>query len=74
MCTFYQKYGTFLGGKIVHLFVRFLAKLGAFLSLELLDTLITRHRHGLLQILEYKADLLYDVSKILLGGPEKIGL
>ena len=39
LCAFYQKYGSFWGKKIVHLFVRFLTKLGAPLSSELLATL-----------------------------------
>jgi len=39
LCAFHQKYGSFWVKKIVHLFVRFLAKLGAPLSSELLDTL-----------------------------------
>ena len=39
LCAFYQKYGTFWGEKIVRLFVRFLAKLGAPSSSEHLATL-----------------------------------
>ena len=39
LCAFYQKYGSFWEKNIVHLFVRFLAKLGAPLSSELLTTL-----------------------------------
>ena len=39
MCAFYQKYGSFWEKNIVHLFVRFFAKLGAPLSSELLNTL-----------------------------------
>jgi len=40
LCAFYQKYGSFWEKNIVHLFVRFLAKLGAPLSSELLTTLL----------------------------------
>ena len=39
LCAVYQKYGSFGGKKFVHLFVHFLAELGAPLSSELLATI-----------------------------------
>ena len=41
LCAFNQKYGTFGGEKFVLLFVHFLAKYGAPLSSELLNTMVS---------------------------------
>ena len=65
LCAFYQKYGSFWEKNIVHLFVRFLAKLGAPLSSELLTTLVVSQNFWSCKKNHKISDIFWPTSIIL---------